>query len=56
MQECASQNEAPAHPLMNMPSNRATPMHHVFLAIEFVFYLGAASQLTLTIPALIVAR
>jgi hypothetical protein len=31
-------------------------MHHVFLAVEFALYGGAASQLTLTIAALIVAR
>src|SRR5271170_3569594 len=30
MQECASQSEAPAQSLMNMPSNRATPMHLCF--------------------------
>ena len=30
-------------------------MHHVFLAVEFAFYVGAASTLTLTIVALIVA-
>jgi hypothetical protein len=41
---------------MNMPSNRATPMHHVFPAVEFAFYVGAASAFTLTIAALIVAR
>jgi hypothetical protein len=31
-------------------------MHHVFLAVEFAFYVGAASTLTLTIVALIVAH
>jgi hypothetical protein len=42
---------------MKMPSNkRATPVRHVFLAVEFAFYVGAASTLTLTIAALIVAH
>jgi hypothetical protein len=31
-------------------------MRHVFLAVEFAFYVGAASTLTLTIAALIVAH
>jgi hypothetical protein len=56
MQERASQSEAPAQPLMNMPSNRTTPMRHVLLAVEFAFYVGAASALALTIAALIIAR
>ena len=41
---------------MNVPSNRATPMHHIFLAVELAFYVGATSALTLTIAALIVTR
>jgi hypothetical protein len=31
-------------------------MRHVFLAVEFAFYVGAASALALTIAALIIAR
>jgi hypothetical protein len=39
-----------------MCPKRATPVRQVFLAVEFAFYVGAASTLTLRIAALIVAH